>query len=63
MSKDARDWVRDLKAAGWKQLSLTLYQAPCGCCFRGPYRAWAEMIGSHLADHIAAGNKANAHHE
>lgn len=58
-SKDGRDWRRELKEAGWREVSVTLYQAPCGCYFRGPWRAWTEMNGTHLADHIAAGASVN----
>jgi hypothetical protein len=54
-AQDVRQWQRELLAAGWKQIHMTLWQAPCGCFFRGPYRAWMEMKGTHLADHIAAG--------
>lgn len=49
------DMDRELMAAGWKRVRLGLYRAPCGCLFRGPARAWTEMNGTHLADHIASG--------
>jgi hypothetical protein len=50
---DPRVWVRELEEAGWTRHGLTLFQAPCGCYFRGPYLAWTEMKGTHVADHIA----------
>lgn len=49
--------IRELADAGWRREGLTLWRAPCGCLFRGPARAWEEMNGTHLADHIAAGVK------
>lgn len=52
---DVRTMHDDLVKAGWIQASLMLYKAPCGCLFRGPYRAWVEMNGTHLADHVASG--------
>lgn len=62
MSQDAREWVKDLNAAGWHPWrgSPTVWLAPCGCLFRGPYRAWVEMNGTHLANHIAAGSSPTA---
>lgn len=58
VSQDPSRWVADLLAAGWEQMHLTLYRAPCGCYFRGPYHAWVEMNGAHLADHVASGVRA-----
>lgn len=52
---DVRVMHTDLVEAGWKEERYMLYKAPCGCYFRGPYRAWVEMNGTHLANHIAAG--------
>jgi hypothetical protein len=42
MSTDARVWIAQLKAAGWTNYrgSLTNFQAPCGCIYRGPAHAW-----------------------
>ena len=54
-SSDPQVWIRELRDSGWTEVHSTLWQAPCGCYFRGPYRAWKEMRGTHLADHIAAG--------
>lgn len=45
---------RELKELGWVEESLTLYCAPCGCYFRGPYRAWLEATGTHVAAHFAS---------
>lgn len=56
MSNDPRQWRRELVEGGWTEVTLTLYQAPCGCYFRGPYLAWTQMNGTHLANHIAAGS-------
>lgn len=58
-SSDPRVWIRELKQAGWKEAGTMLWQAPCGCYFRGPWRAWQEMKGTHLADHIAFGPSLN----
>ncbi len=40
MSSDAQIWMKELKDAGWVRLSLTAYQAPCKCIYRGPALAW-----------------------
>lgn len=55
MPNDPRQWERDLADAGWRKVYSHIWRAPCGCMFRGPFRAWAEMNGTHLADHIASG--------
>jgi hypothetical protein len=44
MGQDVKSWVKELTEAGWKQLRLTVWQAPCGCIYRGPYRAWTVML-------------------
>lgn len=36
-------WRRDLIAAGWEQVSHTVWRAPDGALWRGPYRAWCEL--------------------
>lgn len=54
-AQDVQKWRRELSAARWNEVSRTVWQAPCGCLFRGPYRAWLEMMGTHVADHIASG--------
>jgi len=57
VGQDVEQWIRDLKEAGWHPWNdnPTVWLAPCGHLFRGPYRAWVEMNGTHLADCIAAG--------
>lgn len=34
------DMVADLKAAGWHPIRQTLWKAPNGEYFRGPFTAW-----------------------
>jgi hypothetical protein len=41
--KDPRTWIAELKAAGWKQIHMTLWQHPDGRYYRGPYNAWEIM--------------------
>lgn len=36
-------WKRDLIAAGWKETRHTVWQAPDGSLWRGPYGAWREL--------------------
>lgn len=40
---DAQRWIQELKDAGWVRMNLTVFQAPCGCMYRGPYNAWRVM--------------------
>lgn len=42
--KDSDLWIRELFAAGWKKHSaMTVWIAPWGALFRGPYLAWRVM--------------------
>lgn len=34
------DMVSDLKAAGWQEIRLTVWRAPGGAYYRGPFGAW-----------------------
>lgn len=36
-------WIRDLVSAGWVEKSYTIWIAPDGSIWRGPYGAWREM--------------------
>jgi hypothetical protein len=38
-------WRADLKRAGWKEIRLSVFQAPDGALFRGPYGAWCQLQG------------------
>lgn len=49
--QDVEKWVRELEAAGWTRVHNTLWQAPCGCHFRGPYMAWHCMTMDHVGLH------------
>jgi hypothetical protein len=40
---DASTWKRELRAAKWVEVNTCVYRAPCGCLYRGPYRAWTVM--------------------
>lgn len=51
MGQDVELWVCELKAAGWVPLRSTLWRAPCGCQFLGPYKAWCEMLKRHAENH------------
>jgi len=43
-SQDIDLWIRELKAAGWTEWRRpTIWQAPDGKLFRGPYLAWCIM--------------------
>ena len=55
VEQDAQRWRRELADAGWTEKYSMVWRAPCGCLFRGPYGAWTQMNGTHLADHIASG--------
>lgn len=59
-SQDPLVWMRELSELNWRQVNSTVWKAPCGCLFRGPWRAWKEATGTHLADHIASGAPLNA---
>ena len=47
MSVDYKDevemWEEQLRAAGWKRYRMSIWQAPNGAYFRGPYAAWRMM--------------------
>lgn len=36
-------WKRDLVDAGWEEVRHTIWRAPDGGLYRGPYGAWCEM--------------------
>ena len=36
-------WEKELLETGWKKIRSTLWQAPNGAMFRGPYAAWRMM--------------------
>lgn len=40
---DPDGWKADLIAAGWVEKSHTIWVAPDGTVWRGPYGAWREM--------------------
>ena len=46
MGQDVDLWIRELKAAGWKQIQMTVWESPSGYLFRGPYKAW-ELMYAH----------------
>lgn len=47
MGQDVELWIRELKEAGWKQYrGMNAWQAPCGCLYRGPYKAWTIMLAT-----------------
>ena len=49
MEHDIEKWQRELREAGWKPYrirgrdSITMWQAPSGNVYRGPYHAWRVM--------------------
>jgi hypothetical protein len=40
---DPDGWVRELIAAGWKEIRLHVWQSPSGALYRGPFGAWRRM--------------------
>ena len=42
-SEDIDRWIAELKAAGWKPKSPTIWQAPDGKLWLGPHGAWKKM--------------------
>lgn len=42
-SQDVDRWESDLLAAGWTRKGITIWQAPNGALFRGPFGAWCAM--------------------
>lgn len=49
--QDVEKWIRELNIAGWMKTSSRTWEAPCGCQFLGPYRAWHCMTMGHVALH------------
>lgn len=45
MPDPLQQWIADLLAAGWTPYrgSTTVWQAPDGTLYRGPYAAWQAM--------------------
>jgi hypothetical protein len=43
-AQDVAMWERELRAAGWTSTRRTVWRAPCGCLYRGPYGAWCKMV-------------------
>ena len=41
--QDVDRWKRELREAGWREHNLTIWRAPGGELFRGPYYAWQVM--------------------
>ena len=37
-------WALDLRAAGWREVRLNVWQRPDVALFRGPYGAWCAMF-------------------
>lgn len=46
MGQDVDLWIRELKAAGWEQVQMTVWKSPSGHLFRGPFKAW-ELMHAH----------------
>lgn len=40
---DPDGWKADLVVAGWRELSLHVWESPDGRQFRGPFGAWYRM--------------------
>ena len=36
-------WIADLRAAGWREIRLNVWERPDGALFRGPYGAWCDL--------------------
>lgn len=43
MAQDTDTWVADLRAAGWREVRVNVWQRPDGALFRGPYGAWCQL--------------------
>jgi hypothetical protein len=50
MGQDVELWQKELAEAGWERLRHDMYKAPCGCTYRGPYRAWTVMLAMKIYD-------------
>lgn len=44
MGHDVELWRRELSEAGWTAIRHDVWKAPCGCLYRGPWRAWVTML-------------------
>jgi hypothetical protein len=44
MGQDVEVWKRELGEAGWTAIRHDVWKAPCGCLYRGPWRAWVTML-------------------
>lgn len=42
--QDVEQWRRELGEAGWTAIRHDVWKAPCGCLYRGPWRAWVTML-------------------
>lgn len=43
MNQDIERWKRELYAAGWVSQRSTVWRAPSGALYLGPYGAWKAM--------------------
>jgi hypothetical protein len=43
LEQPADKWQRELREAGWREVRATIWKAPGGELFRGPYHAWQVM--------------------
>lgn len=44
IEQDVDRWKRELREAGWAEHRGTIWRAPGGELFRGPYYAWLVML-------------------
>lgn len=42
-SNDVDLWLKELKEAGWRPMTSTIWRSPTGKLFLGPYGAWKWM--------------------
>lgn len=42
--QDVEQWRAELCEAGWTPIRHDVWKAPCGCLYRGPWRAWVTML-------------------
>lgn len=47
--QNADRWQRELREAGWIEVRTTIWKAPGGELFRGPYHAW-QVLNKRKAD-------------
>ena len=47
MPQNVEQWIKELKEAGWKRHATqsTIWIAPWGAWYRGPFKAWCVMKG------------------